>query len=1090
MFSLKKLGYLLHSLSRPLSRGLCLLTLVFGTMQFAWAQDLKITGKIVDPDNAPVVGVQVVLEGTTVSAFSDADGAYTITTPATGKLVFSTIGYKTVVVDVNGRTVVDVIMEDDAVLLDQVMVVAYGEQKKAAFTGSASVVSADDISRRPVTNVMTALEGVTAGVQVQSASGAPGSSPAFRIRGASSINAGHDPLIVVDGVPYESGWANINPNDVESITVLKDAASIAIYGARGGNGVVLVTTKKAGKAEKISISVDAKFAMANVRTSDLYDVITEPGEYYERHYAALYNYFTNTGGYSAYQAHSMANAAWTKVPAEGGLGYLVYTVPEGQVLVGQNGRLNPHATLGRMVTGADGKTYYQTPDNWVDNTYSTGYRQDYNVNIKGGTNQLSMLASAGYTKETGITDKADYERFTGRLKGVFDAKPWLKINAALDIAVAEQNNDADYSDNSNNIFSNALRVAPIYPIFVRDANGNIITDGNGQVYDYGDGTYNAGIARPVNTGSNRLQEAMLQTKNTASVKAGAQAGVDVKITTGLTATLNVSYSERDQKYRSTGQPFYGTSNPGGYVAIYRYKDETLNLQQLVNYAVSFGNHNLKAVVLHEWYKRNYEYQYGRKDNMFSYFENQDFDGATTIPGTGLSGYTRPYQSEGFGGRVMYDYDGVYYVDASYRRDGSSRFHPDHRWGNFFSFGGAWILSREKFFQVPWVNELKLKASYGQNGNDQIGSSRNYYEDAYELSSVAGEIALAFVARGNQEISWETRTAINMGAEFSLLDGRLSGSVDYYNNKTSDMLSDVAVAYSQGYSSIKENVGDMRNSGVEIDLRGDIIRTKDFRWSMYANASLNNSKVVDLVESRTGTTIYDLNGNALANGYSSGNYFYGEGLEYRTWYLKKFAGIDEQGRPTWYALNEETKEVTTTTTYSAASYFACGSSQPKLFGGFGGSLAWKDLQFSFSFAYRLGGYGIDNGYAFLMGTPYDTHTGFNFHKDTRKSWTPENPSSEFARWQFNDKNNFTSVSDRWLTKADYLSLQNIAIGYTVPKAYTQKWGIEGLTASIGVDNLFMLTHRRGFIPTNDFDGAVQFGYYPAMTRYTFSLGFKF
>ncbi len=1083
----KKTDLLLHSVSIPLARVLCSLVLLFGSLQFASAQNVKITGKIIDADNFPLAGVHVVVEGTKVNAFADTDGAYTISAPSNGKLVFSFIGYKTLIIDIAGRENIDVTMEDDAVALEQVMVVAYGEQKKAAFTGSASIVSSEEIARRPVTNVMSALEGIASGVQVQSTSGAPGSDPEFRIRGVSSINSGRDPLIVVDGVPYDSGWNNINPNDVESVTVLKDAASIAIYGARGGNGVILVTTKRTGKSEEVKIAFDAKFAISNVRQSDLYDVIRKSGEYYERHYDALYNYYRNVAGYNEYEANKMVNASWTKNADQGGLGYLVYTVPQGQVLVGQNGKLNPNASLGRMVAGQKGDTYYQTPDDWIDNTYVTGYRQDYNLSISGGTKKLSMLATAGYTKETGITDKADYERFTGRMKGVFDAKKWLKLNAALDIAVSDQNNDTDYADNSNNVFSNALRVAPIYPIFVRDAEKNILYDENGKVYDYGDGTYNDGIARPVNTGSNRLQEAQLQTKNTKSVKVGAQGGAVFQITSDLSATLNVSYDARNRKYRSTGQPFYGTSNPGGYVSLTNYKDETLNLQQLINYNTSFGNHNVKVVLLHEWYKKNYEYQYGRKDNMFSYFQNQDFAGAVTM--VGINGYNRPYQSEGWGGRAMYDYNGTYYVDASYRRDGSSRFDPAHRWGNFFSFGGSWIMSRENFFQASWVDELKLKASYGQNGNDQIGSSYNRYEDAYNIENVNGEIALTFDSRGNPDITWETRTAINVGLEFKLFEGRLSGGVDYYYNKTTDMLSAVPVPYSLGYSSYWANVGDMRNSGFEFELRGDIIRTKDFRWSMYLNASLNDSKILRLEENRMGETIYDINGNEIAKGYSSGNYFYGEGLEYRTWYLKKFAGTDDQGRATWYVMNQETKELTTTTTYSSASYFDCGSSQPKVIGGFGGNFSWKDFQLSFAFAYRLGGYGMDSGYSTLMTAPYNGRTGYNFHKDAEKSWTPENQSNDYARWQYDDRY-FTSASDRWLTKSDYLSLQNVSISYTLPKAYTQKLGIDGLTAAIGVDNLFMLTHRRGYVPTHDFDGNVDFGYYPAMSRYTFSLGFKF
>lgn len=1055
---------------------------------FAQQSGKTATGTVVDEFGEPMVGVSVTTtitpkRGTT----TDEKGNFSLANIMDGEtLQFSFMGMITVDVAFEGKPM-QVTMHEEAVTLDQVIVVAYGEQKKSSFTGSAAVVTSESISRRPVTNVMEALEGMASGVQVQSTSGAPGSSPSFRIRGASSINAGRDPLLVLDGVPYESGWSNINPNDVESVTVLKDAASTAIYGARGGNGVILVTTKKAGRTEKVDVAFDAKFSISNIRKSDLYDVITEPGEYYERHYQALYNYYTNVAGYNTYRANTEANASWMKNSDQGGLGYLVYTVPDGQQLIGYNGRLNPNASLGRVLTDSKGNSYYQHPDDWVDATYNLGFRQDYSLNVKGGTDKFSLLATVGYTDETGITDASDFERFTGRLKGSFNAKSWLKFSGGLDIAVSKNNNVMDYSGNSNNVFSNANRVAPIYPIFARDAQGNILQDANGKVYDYGDGTYNANIQRPINTGSNRLQEALIQTRRTNSVKTGAQGAVDFKLIPDLTITLNVAYDERDRRYTSTGQPFYGTSYPGGQVSVYSYKDETLNLQQLINYSTNFGRHNIKATILHEWFKSNYYDLYANKSNMFSYFENQELSGAITLNSANSS--STPYQSEGFGGRVLYNYGGTYFFDASYRRDASSRFHSDHRWGNFFSFGGAYMISNEKFFHVSWIDELKIKLSVGQNGNDQIGSSYLRYEDAYVIDNASGEIALPFYQRGNESITWETRTAINTGIDFQLFNGQLTGSIDYYYNKTSNMLSSVYVPYSLGYSSYWDNVGSMRNSGVEIDLRGDIIRTKDFRWSMYVNAAKNSSKVLELAEERKGETLYYLDGNAVAIGYTSGNYFYGENLEYKTWRLKKFAGIDDHGRATWYMFDENTKELSTTTTYSSATYFDCGSSQPKIMGGFGGSFAWKSLQLSFAFAYRLGGYGLDSGYMTLMTAPYNGRTGYNYHKDSRNSWTPENRSAEFARWQY-DERYFASTSDRWLVKADYLSLQNITLGYMIPQKYTKQIGLDDVNVSLGVDNPLILTHRKGFIPTRDFDGGVDFGYYPEMSRYMLNISFKF
>ena len=1049
-------------------------------------QDIPISGMVRDVKNEPLIGVSISVKGmANKGTVTDIDGNFKLDVPENSTIIVSYIGYITQEIKIEAQRTLDITLHENTVLMNEVVVIAYGEQKRSSFTGSASVISSDAIARRPVQSVMSVIEGMAPGVQVQNSSGAPDATPSFRIRGASSINAGKDPLFVVDGVPYESGWNNINPNDVESVTVLKDAASTAIYGARGGNGVVLITTKKAGRQDKISVSLDTKFALSKVRSSDLYDVIENPGEFYEQHYRALYNYYQNVGGYSAYEANQAANSSWTKNSDEGGLGYLVYTVPDGQQLVGHNGRLNPNATLGRLVTNSDGGSYYLYPDDWMKETYTTGIYQDYNLSIKGGTEKMNLLASVGYTDAEGITESSGYKRFTGRLKGMFQARTWLRFSGNLDVAKSTTDSDPDYSNNSNNLFSNVNEIAPIYPVYIRDANGNILYDENGKVYDYGDGTYNNGISRPIRPGSNRIQETLLETRRTESTKMGAQGAADLILLPELTVTLNVAYNDRERRYKSTGQPFYGTSNPGGSVSVTAYKDETLNLQQLANYNKSFGSHNLKATLLHESYKSDSYYLYGNKSNMFSYFENQELAGAVTM--NDINSYSKSYQSEGFGARALYDYKGIYSFDASYRRDASSNFHPDHRWGNFFSFGGAYLISNEDFFNVPWINELKYKLSYGQNGNDQIGYHR--YIDTYDITNHNGDVALTFKNKGNEDITWETRSAINTGIEFDLFNSRLRGGIEYYNTKTTNMLALISVPYSLGYSTYYDNVGSMRNSGFEFELRGDIIRSKDFTWSMYVNGSINKAKVLDLAEERTGETLYNLDGSISAKGYSSGRYFYGEDLEYKTFYLKKFAGVNDEGRAMWYVQDPDNGELSTTTTYSSASYFDCGSSQPKLLGGFGGSLSWKTLSLSFNFVYRLGGYSYDATYASLMTAPYSGRTGFNFHKDISKSWTAENPNDMYARWQYDDRY-FTSESDRWLTKADYLNLQNITLSYIIPKSIVNKLGIEGIIASAGIDDLFFLSKRKGFIPNRDFDGDLETGYYPSTRRFMLNLKFDF
>ena len=1049
-------------------------------------QKRTVTGVVIDEEGEAVIGANIMEKGTTNGVVTDFDGNFSLSVADNATLVISYIGYVSQEVKTAGKNRFEIVLSEDTQALEEVVVVAYGEQKRSSFTGSATVVGTEAIAKRPISNVMDALEGMTPGVHITSSSGQPYSSPSFRIRGTGSINASNSPLIVLDGVPYEGGWNNINPHDVESITVLKDAASTAIYGARGGNGVILVTTKSAKRGEKkMDVSLETKFAISKARTSDLYDVIESPGEYYELHYKALNNYYRNVAGMGSYQAHKAVNESWTKNPVEGGLGYMVYDVPDGQYLIGTNGKLNPNATLGNVVKGRDGNDYLLTPDDWLNETFKTGLRQDYNLRISGASENMSLLTSFGYTNDEGIAEGSFLERFTARMKGMMQPTKWFRLSTNIDASLTEYQEAYDGSDNSNNIFSNALRMAPIFPIYIRDVNGNIIEDENGKVYDYGEGTYNDGISRPVSPGSNRLQEGLIQTRKNHSMRVGAKAAADFFITPELTVTLNVSYDQRDRRYVSTRQPFYGSSNPGGTVSVSAPKSTTLNLQQLVNYRKSFGDHSIRATLLHEYFDSNSFSLSGGRSNMFNYFENQELAGAITQTSNNSS--TSNYQSNGYGGRVLYDFKNVYNFDASFRRDASSRFHPDHRWGNFFSFGAAYLISKEDFFNVSWIDELKIKASFGQNGNDGIGNHR--YVDTYEISDLDGDIAVSFLAAGNKRITWETRTAINTGIEFELFKGRLRGGVDYYNNTTSDMLASVSVPYYMGYSSYYDNIGKMRNTGLEFELSGDIIRTKDFTWSMYANASTNKAKVLELAPERTGETLYDLDGKEVAKGYRSGNYFIGEGIEYRTWNLKKFAGINEEGKATWYERNEETGEIGTTDVYAAASYFKSGSSQPKLLGGFGGAFAYKRLSLNFAFAYRLGGMGYDGGYASLMALPYNGRTGYNFHVDARKAWTPENPSNDFARWQFDDRD-FTSTSDRWQTNASYLSLQNISLAYRVPRKVANKMGIQGLSVSAGVDNIFFWSKRKGYVPSRSRTGSTGSGDYPNMSNYMLNLSFKF
>ena len=507
--------------------------------------------------------------------------------------------------------------------LDEFLVVAFGQQKKSSFTGSAGVVKADVLNKKQLTNVLSGLKGEVAGVQMTNTSGSPTSTPSFAIRGFGSINANSQPLIIVDGAPYDGGWNNLNPNDVESITVLKDAASNALYGARGANGVIMITTKK-GSAEKASITLDAKWG-ANSRATVDYDRITDPAQYYELYYKALYNYNVRDKGMSAYDAHVAANNTIGMNGQDGGLGYVVYNVPKGEYLIGSNGRINPNATLGNRVY-YDGQFFTLAPDNWVDEAFRTSLRQEYNLNISGGTQKMSYYASLGYLKNEGVVRHSDFDRYTARLKSDYQAKKWLKVGTNMNFTHTKQNN---VGSGGLSVFDVTTRYAPIYPVYMRDGNGNIMMDEHGKMYDYGAGA-NGGMLRPTDPARNFLQANELNT-DLDVINVMTLAGfADITPIEGLKITLNGTVTNNESKSTSTMQPFYGNTAdlyPGGFVQKSNGQSYALNFQQIVNYTRSFGKHNASLMVGHENYRYKGNSLWASRTKMFSYFGAQELDAA-------------------------------------------------------------------------------------------------------------------------------------------------------------------------------------------------------------------------------------------------------------------------------------------------------------------------------------------------------------------------------------------------------------------------------------------------------------------------------
>jgi TonB-linked SusC/RagA family outer membrane protein len=1049
------------------------------TMVTVSAQVQTVTGVVFGADDGePLAGVSVQPASGGNGVATDIDGRFTIQLPQSVKqLSVSYVGMVTKTVDITGKPL-RIALETADNSLNEVMVVAFGVAKKSSYTGSAKVVASDELEKSQVTSVTDALAGVVPGVQLVSTDGAPGASSTIRIRGFGSINASKDPLIVVDGAPYSGDLANINPADVESMTVLKDAASTALYGARGANGVVIITTKKAKYGDAI-VTLDAKYGW-NTKALQQYDVISDPFQYYEVQYGALNSYYKNKLGLSDADAWIKANNTLISTNS-GGLGYNIFTYPEDQLLIGRNGKVNPEATLGRLVN-YNGTDYWVTPDDWTKVGTQTGARQEYNLSISGANDKSSFLISLGYLDNEGITYNSDYKRLSARLRGDYKAKSWLTVGGNFNYSrydsnyLNPQNNGS--SGSTGNVWAFTSQMAPIYPAYIRDANGNPMVDDNGiTMMDYGNGL-NAGFSRSFIADANPIQDNLLNTRNSEGNALSASGFADIMFTDWLKLTINGATNLDEDRISLVYNPYYGQfDSTGGTVSKYHTRSYNYNLQQLLSFNKQFSNvHNLDVLLGHEYYDSRYYLLYASKSKMFSQ-DNKELDGAV-IDGQAASSYKTRYNVEGLLARAQYDYDGKYFLSASVRRDASSRFAVSHRWGTFWSAGAAWLINKENWFHTPWVQELKLKASYGENGNDGIGSY--LYTDLFDIVNSSGSIGTSFASKGSEGITWETVHNINVGTEFQLFN-RLTGSIEYYYRKTTDMLFSFSVAPSLGYSSYYDNVGDMYNTGVEIDLAANIFRTRNFSWDVNLNLSTIKNRITKLHEDKKTSTLYDADLNEY-KGYGS-TFFYTEGSSLYTWRLKDYAGVDATtGESLWWKNTlDEDGNVTgreTTNSWSDASYYITNETTiPKFYGGFGTTVKAYGFDFSVNFTYQVGGKQYDGTYATFMSSP-SSDAGYNFHKDILNSWSEDNTGSNIPRLQYGDTYS-AAASTRFLTDASYLNFQNLNFGYTLPTGLTKKILIENLRLYLTCENLCYWSKRKGFDPRQSFSGSTNATYYSPM-----------
>ena len=1031
----------------------------------------KVNGTVTSQeDGQPVIGASVIVVGTQVGTVTDVNGKFSLTCPA-GKNVLRITYVGMEPIEVSARPNMRIMLTSDQTALDEVIVVAYGTAKKGTFTGSAGTMKAEKIEKLQVSDLTRALSGQVAGVQVISSNGQPGTSASIRVRGVSSINGSNAPLYVVDGVPFDGDLSSIPASDIADITVLKDAASTSLYGARGANGIIMVTTKQ-GKQGKPVVNVNARWGQ-NSRAVSNYDVIKNPAQYLELEYASIYNYATTNLGYDAITAQQYANKTIV-TNSGGGNGYQIYTVPEGQYLFGSNGKLNPNATLGY----SDG-TYYYTPDDWEDIIMQKAFRQEYEASVSGATENNNYYASYSFLDDGGIVSGSSFKRSAFRLRDEFKVNNWLKLGANIGFTHSKNNYPDEQTtiNSSGNAFRMAYGIAPIYPIYVRDAEGNIMKNGDRLVYDYGttdDTNRNRSYMSISNPAGQMQYDKRIYTMDILNTTWFAE----LKPMDGLTLTARLGYNVDNTNIDMLQNAYMGqfASLDGGAYQ-YHTRSQGITTQFLANYTTKIADvHNIDVTLGYEGYQWKYRMLYGGATKLYNP-ESYWLDNAVNQKNN--AGYPIDYSTKGIFGRVNYSYDDKYIAAISYRRDASSCFHPDNRWGGFWSGSIAWVISKEKFMESTksWLNNLKFKASYGQQGNDNLGRSTGsgrYYYYAYvdQYTMTGDETGWAdgkLEYKGNKDLTWEKSVSYNIGLDFSMLNNRLNGTIEYFGRQQKDMLYFKPVAGSNGYTQYPMNVGTMTNRGLELDLSYDIIKTHDITLSVNANATLLKNKIDELHS--------DLNGKWI-----DGNRIYEEGQSMYRLYIADWAGVNpETGEAeywVWDADDAGNKTRVRTSDYTLANQtdnrVATDDLLPDMYGGFGLSATAYGFDASIQFAYQLGGQVLDQGYLYLMHASASSDAGGAWHKDILNAWTPTNTNTNVPRLNAGDR--YTAyTSTRFLTSASYLSINNVTVGYTLPKNLTRKIGLNSVRVYFVGDNLALFAKRKGLDPRQGFVSSIPYTY---------------
>src|SRR6218665_339914 len=1036
----------------------------------AAAQERTVTGKVNGNDGLPIPGVNVAVKGVAGGGtVTDSNGKYSLSVSDGDVLTFSFIGMISKDILVGAQSVIDITMDEDVKQLEEVIVTSYGLADKSTYSGSAVTIGQSQLAQRTLTNASNALVGTVAGVQTAAGAGQPGSAPEIRGRGFSSINNNSGPLYVVDGAPYDQEINNLNPSDIESFTVLKDAAATSLYGSRAANGVIMITTKR-GDKNKSSLNIKLETGISD-RAMKEYERLS-PSEYY----TAMWESYRNSLMSRTTNPLSQANASVRASEDIGGLlKYNPFDIAAAQ-LVSTDGVFNPNANL-----------RYDDLD-WQKEMTRSGQKQDYAINYSGGTQNTDYFVSLGYTDDKGYVINSDFNRWTARLNVNTQALKNIKTGLNVSTSVPQSNNAATSSSTTFvNPFFFTRVMGPVYPVFQHDpVTGAYVLDADGnKIYDLG--------ARPRGAKPQRhaIQEAVLNKDMSNQTVTGGRLFAEASFLKYFQFRVNVN-ADLKTRYRTIYEnEIVGDGAPGGRASRASINDRSFTINQLLTFNKSHGKHSVSALAGHESYKFTRDYLYASKARQ-ALAGNTELDNFSALTNTRSNQKSEAIES--YLARVEYNYESKYFLMSAVRRDGSSRFYKDVRWGNFYSFGASWRMDKENFLKsANWVDLIKFRTSYGETGNRDIrnppssGDTDNrdlgdffpgqgLYSLGYNNVNAPGYIRSNLL---NNELKWERNGQWDAGVDYAFWNNRINGSIEYYLRTSKDLLFEMPLPLSAGSpkGTINKNIAQVSNQGIDIQVAVDVVRRKNFNWNINFNVSKFANRIDDLPVQEfvkdtkkwtEGKSIYDF----WLRDYQGVNPANGDPL-YRFESAGNTLGTRE--------LITENKD-TLTNDYNRAKYHFAGSSVPKAYGGITNTFRHKNITLSILTAYQWGGKVFDNGYQILMGQT--SAYGRAMHKDALKSWHNPGDVTANPRLDIGNANNTSNDSDRWLIDASYLNLRQITLSYNFPNELLKRIGVKSSALYITSENIAFWSRRQGLNPSQEFTGVTSNVYIPART---FSVG---